>query len=259
MTIPAYKIIGEGPPLVLLHSSMSSRLQWSDLIEQLAGDYRCIAIDLYGYGGTPMPERRKDFMLTDEVDLVNAALGDAAVQGPLTFVCHSYGGAVALAFAQSEPERIKQLILFEPVAFSVLTEDDAGWQDLAPTLTAFDQPGDEAENLRLARAFVDYWNGAGAFDSMPEKRQRQLSAQVDKARLDFQALLSQKFEPDRLAALSEKVTLLTGRESRASAHAVVERLNAWMPQAKLVVTDGGHMAPLSHGAAVNARIIAELK
>ena len=39
-----------GPPIVLLHSSMSSKSQWRELIDSLRDRYRLIAIDLLGYG-----------------------------------------------------------------------------------------------------------------------------------------------------------------------------------------------------------------
>ena len=34
------RIEGNGPPIVLLHSSMSSKNQWSELIESLRGGFR---------------------------------------------------------------------------------------------------------------------------------------------------------------------------------------------------------------------------
>ena len=35
----------------------------------LEGDHRVIAVDLYGYGETPMPEKTKKFTLLDEVGI----------------------------------------------------------------------------------------------------------------------------------------------------------------------------------------------
>ena len=42
------RVEGCGPPIVLLHSSMSSKSQWRELIESLRDRYRLIAIDLLG-------------------------------------------------------------------------------------------------------------------------------------------------------------------------------------------------------------------
>ena len=43
------------PAIVLLHSSMSSKAQWATLVEQLTPDFRCIPLDLLGYGTAPYP------------------------------------------------------------------------------------------------------------------------------------------------------------------------------------------------------------
>ena len=47
----------------------------------MRGTHRLIAIDLYGYGDTPMPADRDRFSLSDEVDLVQAVLAEALALG----------------------------------------------------------------------------------------------------------------------------------------------------------------------------------
>lgn len=255
---PSYQSVGQGPAVILLHSSMSSSAQWQGLIEAISSSYRCLAIDLYGYGETPMPESPDTFSLTDEVALVDTVLAEAGIDEPLRFVGHSYGAAIALAFAQAHPDRVAQLILFEPVAFSVLEAHSAGLADLEEvgSLVWTDTEADAAPVL--AQGFIDFWNGAGAFRSMPDRLQQLFSRQVPKVKLDFRALLGHAFDADRLAALTADVTLMTGRDSRISAHAVIERLAAWMPAADVITTEGGHMAPLTHEPGVNAHIIEAL-
>ena len=49
------RVEGCGPPIVLLHSSMSSKSQWRELIDSMRDRYRLIAIDLLGYGESAMP------------------------------------------------------------------------------------------------------------------------------------------------------------------------------------------------------------
>ena len=41
---------GSGDPVVMVHSSASSHLQWRGLMSDLGNGYRCLAPDLYGYG-----------------------------------------------------------------------------------------------------------------------------------------------------------------------------------------------------------------
>ena len=50
-----FHIEGRGRPVVLLHSSMGSKGQWRSLVERMRRNHRLIAIDLHGYGASPMP------------------------------------------------------------------------------------------------------------------------------------------------------------------------------------------------------------
>lgn len=46
----AYRELGAGPPLALLHSAMLSHLEWEPLVEQLAGRFRVVLPDLPLHG-----------------------------------------------------------------------------------------------------------------------------------------------------------------------------------------------------------------
>lgn len=46
----AYREVGTGPPLALLHSAMLSYLEWEPLVEQLAGRFRVVLPDLPLHG-----------------------------------------------------------------------------------------------------------------------------------------------------------------------------------------------------------------
>ena len=42
-----------GPVVVLVHSSVSGARQWRRLMDDLKGDFRVRAVNLFGYGKTP--------------------------------------------------------------------------------------------------------------------------------------------------------------------------------------------------------------
>lgn len=251
-----YLNVGQGPTVVMLHSSLSSSGQWRDLIRRLRGRTQCLAMDLYGYGETPMPvlDRTQPFTLWHEVALLDALLEQEQIQGTVRLVGHSYGAAVALAFAQKHPERVERLVLFEPVCFSILERGHAGLKDLESVLHVFDDATTASEPKAQARRFIEYWNGSGAFDAMPERLQQLFTHQVKKVALDFQALMHPTFTAEALAPLADRLTLLHGEHTRPSARALIEQLNHWLPGARVVITPGAHMAPLTHETAVNAEI-----
>src|SRR5262245_51414320 len=69
-----FRVEGRGRPVVLLHSSMGSKGQWRPLFERMRRSHRLIAIDLHGYGSTPMPSDDRPFTLQHEVRLVESVL-----------------------------------------------------------------------------------------------------------------------------------------------------------------------------------------
>src|SRR4051812_32240822 len=98
-----------GSRIVCLHASASAGRQWRPLAERLSGQFIVVAPDLYGSGATPQWTADRPLSLADEVALVQPRIGSGA---PVHLVGHSYGAAVALHAALSQPERIRSLVLF---------------------------------------------------------------------------------------------------------------------------------------------------
>ncbi len=138
-------VAGAGPTVLLLHSSLASKSQWTALVERLSPRYRAIALDLHGYGDNSLPSSGPSFTLDDEVRLVTNRLDElAASSDRIHLVGHSYGALVAMRFAQLNPDRITSLSLYEPVAFRVLADDDppyrrsCAWRPRSPSWSRAD-------------------------------------------------------------------------------------------------------------------------
>ncbi|MFJ9695444.1 alpha/beta fold hydrolase [Kitasatospora sp. NPDC101183] len=105
MTIP-HEVAGEGPAVVLLHSSVCDRRmwdgQWRALVE--AG-YRVVRLDFRGFGESPMA----DAPYSDAGDVLD--LLDHLGVGSTALVGASYGGKVALEVAASRPGAVTALAL----------------------------------------------------------------------------------------------------------------------------------------------------
>ncbi len=106
----AYLDVGAGPPVVCIHGLPGSSRDFRWLFEPLASRARLVAIDLPGFGQTPIatgpdasPEGRAAFVL----ELVGA-LG---LQAPV-LVGHSMGGVVAVAAIAQRPGAFRGLGLF---------------------------------------------------------------------------------------------------------------------------------------------------
>src|SRR5688572_24341213 len=85
--------VGEGTPVVLLHSSGMSSMQWRRLKEQLAKSHRVLAPDLIGYGGSAPWAGPGDFDHRSDLDVAEAVAKHAGA--PVHLVGHSYGGFLA--------------------------------------------------------------------------------------------------------------------------------------------------------------------
>src|SRR5947209_4271953 len=104
----AYRLAGEGPPILLIHGITSSSESWSSVAIKLAERHTVLAPDLIGHGQSAKP--RGDYSMgafaSGMRDLV-VALGI----GPATVVGHSLGGGVAMQFSYQFPERTQRLAL----------------------------------------------------------------------------------------------------------------------------------------------------
>jgi pimeloyl-ACP methyl ester carboxylesterase len=260
MTFPiGFSSQGTGMPVVLLHSSMSSKTQWNRLASRLQSSYHVISIDLYGYGETGFPKNQAAFSLQAEVDLVHSLLATVIEDHtPFHLVGHSYGGAVALKLALEKKYRIASLLLYEPVSFHLLEKSD-------PAFIEIKQIVDQIETMAIedtesaTRLFIDYWNGAGAFHSLPETAQTALTAQIKKVQLDFQALITDSLRLSDLHTLDMPVCLVEGKKSPRSTKRIIDLSAAALPRSIRHEVRGGHMAPITHADEVNDIIVSSLK
>jgi len=103
------QVMGDGPDLVLLHGSGGNLRDFTlDLAPVLAQDYRVILFDRPGHGYTDRVSETGS-TLKDQAHLLAAAARQLGAEKPIV-LGHSFGGAVALAWAVHEPQSISALI-----------------------------------------------------------------------------------------------------------------------------------------------------
>lgn len=249
---PGCLVAGAGAPIVLLHSSLSSKAQWDALAARLAPRFRVIALDLCGYGDNALPSAAESFTLDDEVRLVGDHI-DRLVPPHVRVhvVGHSYGGLVGLRFAQRSRGRVASLALYEPVAFGMLDSSDPALKEL--TRMAASLPGLITAGLRqqAAQVFVDFWSGAGSYGRLPRHAQIGVARNIGKVPLDFQAALSWPAGPSSVRSVAVPTLLLCGNHSPAIARAIVQRLMQALPKRYVGRIDAGHMGPVTTPDLVN--------
>jgi pimeloyl-ACP methyl ester carboxylesterase len=107
----AYWEQGQGPVLLLLHGFLGSSRCWQPLVTQLHEQFRCISLDLLGFGDSAKPKIRYD--VATEVYFVHQV---AQSLGLTTFslIGHSFGGWVSAAYALQYPMHLQNLVLIAP-------------------------------------------------------------------------------------------------------------------------------------------------
>lgn len=103
---------GSGPTMVLVHGLGGAHLNWMDVGAKLARRARVVALDLAGFGLTPLAGRSASVH-------ANQALLDRFIQAlspsePVILVGNSMGGAISVLQTARQPQRVSGLVLVDP-------------------------------------------------------------------------------------------------------------------------------------------------
>jgi len=245
--------VGLGTPVVLLHSSGLSSRQFGKLGAKIAEHGKqAVLVDLTGHGKSPaLPEGEPMTWRDDVAHVVELLKVQAFLVG------HSYGGLVALHAALAAPDRVKALILYDPVAFGILDELD---HDVATTLNVIDLHAGATVETRDAwlEAFVDYWSGPGAWGGLREPARAEFRRVGWAVREGVRTLMADLTSAGAYSALPP-LHLITGEHTPVAERRVVAKLAAATGASVTEIRGAGHMGPLTHADEVNARVLELLR
>ena len=100
---------GPGRPVLFVHGVGTSSYLWRNVIDQLDGERRCVALDLPLHGSTPAAPDQ-DFTLPGLARFV-ADCCDALGLTDIDLIANDTGGAVAQVFAAGHADRLHTLTL----------------------------------------------------------------------------------------------------------------------------------------------------
>jgi len=102
---------GTGRPLLMVHGLGGSALNWMAVGPEIANSYHAIALDLAGFGQTPLFSRSAN--VGGNADLVHDFI-EKVIGEPVVIMGNSMGGHIAVLEAASHPSSVLAMILVDP-------------------------------------------------------------------------------------------------------------------------------------------------
>lgn len=147
----AFRDVGNGDPIVLLHGNPTSSYLWRNVIPHLAGRGRCIALDLIGMGASAKlaDSGAQRYRFVEHRHFVAAALESLGLTEDVVLVGHDWGGVLAIDWARRHEAGVRAIAYLETLIAPV-TSDSPN----APDSSIFDRlRGPEGERLVLEDNF----------------------------------------------------------------------------------------------------------
>ena len=116
----SYVEVGAGSPFVFLHGNPTSSWLWRKVVRNLEGEGRLLAVDLIGFGKSGKPDL--EYNLDDHQAYLDAWF-DALGLTDVTLVLQDYGAAFGVRWASKNPERVREVVLLEPVIRQIDSAD----------------------------------------------------------------------------------------------------------------------------------------
>lgn len=225
-TTISYTKAGDGPPLVLVHGSLSDHeTNWALVRPELERRFAVHAVARRGRGQT---SKTHGHSVHDEANDI-AAVVEAAGEG-VTLLGHSYGAVCALAAALRSP-KVERLILYEPPKPSAMP---------GSMLKRLENLGEQSEWDAMVELFMTEILQVpldGVQELRPLPVWREMVSDAEASLGDWSALVAYDAEPGQFGALSMPVLLLVGSESPAELYQT-DALAKVLPDSRTVVLEG---------------------
>lgn len=251
---PAYFVEhGDGSPAILIHGLAASHHDWEYLTPRLVGaGYATYALDLLGHGKSPKPAAAGPYHLGNVYQQLENWFDSLMLNQPAVFVGHSMGGYLSLLYAIRHPERVRALVLIDPL-FSTS-------QFLAPPefLKYFAEAGAWAMQRAphwLIHALIGMNPENGKHISMQSRWQ--ITEDMKSASPNILHLTRAIGDlTPQLQRIKHPALVIWGDKDRTLQPRVFPRLLRELSQAAgFVVRGGGHQPHISHSDQVNQLIL----
>jgi pimeloyl-ACP methyl ester carboxylesterase len=244
----AYRDVGEGPPLILLHGFLCDSRCWRRQLADLSNRFRVLAWDAPGAGHSSDPP---DPFTT--ADWARCLVGFLDVLGieRAQLLGLSWGGILAQEFYRSYPDRALTLILCDTYA---------GWKGSLP---------ESACKERLERCFLESSLPPEEFvprwvpeffteGASPDLKEEMSAVVSDFHLLGFRLMAKSSADTDTtdlLPNIAVPTLLVWGDDDRRSPMNIAEQFRDAIPNAELaIITSAGHVSNMEQPKQFNTQV-----
>ncbi|MFF0502256.1 alpha/beta fold hydrolase [Streptomyces fimicarius] len=263
----AYRLVGEGEPLICLPGGPMGASAYLGDLGGLATRRQLVLLDLRGTGDSGVPEDPSAYRcdrLVDDVEALREHLGLDWID----VLTHSAGADLALLYAARHPERLRTLTLITPstraVGIEVTDQDLRDSAELRRDEPWYPEARAAQETLLAGGPFAELWPAArpltyGRWDEAARAHAEASAGQTNPEARDHYATEG-AFDPAATAAALREVTVpvlvLAGEYDGHPSPDRATELAALFPHAEFVVQRGAGHFPWLDDPGAFARTVA---
>lgn len=251
----AYSLTGSGPVCVLAHGAGANRSYWKNLSQALT-QRQIIMPDFFGHGETPAWQSPSDiqrrYSYQDDVSLLSALI--QKFDSPIDLVGHSSGGSICLEYARQFPDRVRRIVLIEPMLPTVLKETAiAAWSEIFSAYERAHAKVDCGHFTEAAHDLFEYILGDGEWELLPDKVKNWMSKNVHSTlSAHSRASLAHAVPPEAYSTVQMKTLVIYGAKTRDPYKVMCQELAQLLPSSQLEeISEASHNLILTHTVIAN--------
>jgi pimeloyl-ACP methyl ester carboxylesterase len=108
---------GEGDAILFAHGTPEWSFGYRDLIKGLKSKFRCIAVDMLGFGLSDK-NPHSDYTCEAHAARLEAIIEQLSLKN-ITIVANDFGGGISMSYAINRPQNVKAIVLFNTWMWSL--------------------------------------------------------------------------------------------------------------------------------------------